>query len=248
VCQLPEQEEEREEDPNSTLPQAKSLWPKNSMLIKQLPLVTSAKLFTSHGRRCTGISTLVEGIRQNRSICLAPAYRGRQRTCVQLQQQDAVALVARVMREYERVHGRKPSRVILHKTSAYWPEELTGFKEALAQVADFDLIAVMQRAMRLFREGEYPPVRGTHACVADSLHILYTMGYIPFLRGYPRGYVPDPLTIVDHHGQASPERMCRELMALTKMNWNCADFATTAPITLRFARQVGEIMAEIPCI
>jgi hypothetical protein len=167
-------------------------------------------------------------------------------TSPHLQQQDAVALVARVLREYERVHGRKPSRVIIHKTSAYWPEELTGFKEALAQVADFDLIAVTQRATRLFREGEYPPVRGTHACIADSLHILYTMGYIPFLRGYPRGYVPDPLALVDHHGQASPERMCRELMALTKMNWNCADFATAAPITLRFARQVGEIMAEIP--
>ncbi len=77
------------------------------------------------------------------------------------------------------------------------------------------------------------------------MHVLYTMGYIPALRGYPRGYVPDPLAVTEHHGQASMERICTELMALSKMNWNCADFGATEPVTLRFSRQVGEIMSEI---
>lgn len=163
-----------------------------------------------------------------------------------LTREDAAKLAKKVIAEYERHHQRKPSRVIVHKTSSYWADELAGFKEGLAEVADYDLVALSQKATRLFREGDYPPVRGTHACIASKLHILYTMGYIPFLRGYPRGYVPDPLAVVDHHGHAAPDRICRELMALTKMNWNCADFATGMPITLRFARQVGEIMSELP--
>jgi hypothetical protein len=163
-----------------------------------------------------------------------------------LTREDAAKLARKVVAEYERHHQRRPSRVIVHKTSSYWEDELAGFKEGLADVADFDLVSLSQKATRLFREGDYPPVRGTHACIANKLHILYTMGYIPFLRGYPRGYVPDPIAVTDHHGQASPSRVCSELMALTKMNWNCADFATGMPITLRFARQVGEIMAELP--
>jgi hypothetical protein len=162
-----------------------------------------------------------------------------------LTREDAAKLARKVVAGYELYHQRKPSRVIVHKTSSYWPDELAGFKEGLADVADFDLVSLSQRATRLFREGDYPPLRGTHACIANDLHILYTMGYIPFLRGYPRGYVPDPIAVTDHHGQSSPGRICRELMALTKMNWNCADFATGMPITLRFARQVGEIMSEL---
>jgi hypothetical protein len=162
-----------------------------------------------------------------------------------LSAEHAEKLAQKVVKLYEAEHNRRPSRVVFHKSSDYWPEELAGFKRGLADVADYDLVSLSQRATRLFREGDYPPVRGTHACIAGKMHILYTMGYIPFLRGYPRGYVPDPICVTDHHGQSSPERICRELMALSKMNWNCADFATSQPITLRFSRQVGDIMSEL---
>jgi hypothetical protein len=40
--------------------------------------------------------------------------------------------------------------------------------------------------------------------------------------------------------------MLTEVMALTKMNWNTADFAGAEPMTLAFARRVGEILAEFP--
>jgi hypothetical protein len=37
----------------------------------------------------------------------------------------------------------------------------------------------------------------------------------------------------------------KEILALTKMNWNSADGMGRHPITLSFARQVGAIMTEI---
>jgi len=33
---------------------------------------------------------------------------------------------------------------------------------------------------------------------------------------------------------------------LTKMNWNSAEYAESAPITLRFSHLVGAILREVP--
>ena len=38
----------------------------------------------------------------------------------------------------------------------------------------------------------------------------------------------------------------KEIMVLTKMNYNNADIADGEPITLKFVRKVGEILSYIP--
>ena len=38
----------------------------------------------------------------------------------------------------------------------------------------------------------------------------------------------------------------REVLSLTKMNWNSASIGGRDPITLRMAYEVGPIMAELP--
>ncbi len=45
---------------------------------------------------------------------------------------------------------------------------------------------------------------------------------------------------------SSIKDILRELMVLTKMNWNSANFGGLFPITLRFSSLVGEIMKEFP--
>lgn len=37
----------------------------------------------------------------------------------------------------------------------------------------------------------------------------------------------------------------REIMILTKMNWNSANYAGLMPIPLRFSRLVGDILKEV---
>ena len=119
-------------------------------------------------------------------------------------------------------------------------------RAGLAGVHEYDLIALYQTGVRFFREGQYPPLRGTLCSFSNQAHFLYTLGYIPFLETYPRGHVPEPLEIVQLIGGSSTRRICQEVLALTKMNWNSAEYAGGMPITLRFARRVGEIMSEIP--
>jgi hypothetical protein len=100
--------------------------------------------------------------------------------------------------------------------------------------------------VELFREGMYPPLRGTYFRIGDDHHYLYTMGFIPYLATYPGSYVPDPWHIVEHHGGSSKKDLFREVLELTKMNVNNCSFADGTPITLSFAEKVGEIMKHVP--
>jgi argonaute-like protein implicated in RNA metabolism and viral defense len=58
--------------------------------------------------------------------------------------------------------------------------------------------------------------------------------------------IPSPLEIVEHHGDSSAASVCDEILALTKVNWNSCSFGSSMPITIRFAKNVGRILAELP--
>lgn len=145
-------------------------------------------------------------------------------------------LIAMVLRRYEAEMRQKPTRVVIHKSSRFWPDERKGLEAALKSVRQFDLLAVNPTSeVRLLRAGQYPPLRGTSFQVGN-VHFLYTTGFIPALNAYPHGHVPSPLQVADHFGDSSIETLLQEILTLTKMNWNSAAFAGLMPITLRFSR------------
>jgi len=163
-----------------------------------------------------------------------------------LDEEKARNLVELVLKRYEDEMKQKPIRVVIHKTSKFWPEEGAGFQKALKDVRQFDLVAVRPtNEVRLLRAGKYPPLRGTRFSVG-GMQFLYTTGFIPALKAYPHGHVPSPLQIEHHMGDSTIETILKEILVLTKMNWNSASFASLLPITLKFAMRVGEIMREIP--
>lgn len=158
----------------------------------------------------------------------------------------AEQLVREVLERYEIECKHSPRRVVIHKSSRYTPDERDGFKEALKNISEIDLVTVEASGnFRLLREGEYPPLRGALMEIGDN-HFLYATGYISELKKYPHGHVPAPLRIVDHHGDTAKAQLLNELLTLTKMNWNTANVDGAFPITLRFARLVGSILREIP--
>jgi hypothetical protein len=142
--------------------------------------------------------------------------------------------------------GISPHRVVVHKTSRYWPEELRGFAAAISNVPRHDFLSLERLGHRFMRMGRAPAVRGSVISLTDTHHVLYTVGYAPALRVYPGMRVPLPLEIVEHHGDSSAQTVCSEIVALTKVNWNSCSFACTEPITLQFSRTVGRILRELP--
>jgi hypothetical protein len=138
-----------------------------------------------------------------------------------------------------------PKRIVLHKSSRFWKDELDGFTDACREIPQRDFLAFGFLGTQFYRPGQYPPVRGTFIKFTDTEFALYTSGYIPFLRTYPGPRVPRPLEIIEHYGDSPWSLVLREILALTKMNWNTADFACSEPITLAFAQRVGHILAEL---
>jgi len=104
----------------------------------------------------------------------------------------------------------------------------------------------MTRNIKVFRHGQKAPLRGTMMELGPGNFVLYTKGYVPFLGCYPGPRVPDPLEVVEHIGDTTAEALAREILALSKLNYNSADYGARSPITLRFADRVGEILSELP--
>jgi len=73
---------------------------------------------------------------------------------------------------------------------------------------------------------------------------LFTSGYVSWWGEYPGPHIPAPLEIGSCGGADIRER-ARELLALTKMNWNSSEGIGRYPITISFARKVGMLMTEL---
>lgn len=163
-----------------------------------------------------------------------------------LSEHMAEELVTMVLDRYEQERGQRPQRVVVHKSSRFDPEERFGFEDALRGIGRYDLVSLCPTSdLRLLRSGQYPPLRGTAFHIGDNSY-CYTSGYLSYLERYPHGHVPSPLQIADHVGDTPRTQLLREIMILTKMNWNSANMGGLMPITLRFSRLVGDILREVP--
>jgi hypothetical protein len=178
----------------------------------------------------------------------APAKVSRHDRQPHLARGDAEALLTDALGRYRGEHRTLPARVVLHKTSSYTPDEMTGFRAA-ADAAGVDILELhwlpASDPVRLFRSAEHPPLRGTMLSLDDHRHVLYTRGSVPFYGTYPGMYIPSPLPFRLVATESSPEYLADELLALTKMNWNQTQLDGRQPITIRTADRVGEILRHL---
>ncbi|HZS48850.1 MAG TPA: hypothetical protein VFC63_27505 [Blastocatellia bacterium] len=158
---------------------------------------------------------------------------------------QAASLTEDVLRNYSDRAGGLPSRIVIHKTSRYQPDEQKGFRDtALSSVGACDLAWLNPTGFRLLRRGMKEPARGTLCTIADDNHYLFTTGYVEWWGEYPGPHIPSPVQVGSPFKTDIEERS-REILALTKMNWNSADGLGRNPITISFARRVGMIMTEL---
>jgi len=134
---------------------------------------------------------------------------------------------------------------VIHKSSFFSEEEIEGFSEAIGDIP-VDYVAIRQWSrFRFLRSGKYPVLRGTLISLTPNEHLLFSHGYSPRLRSYPGHRVPDPL-LIQHHGDTEMQIVCKEILGLTKLDWNTISFNKKMPITLAFSKKVGLVLAEFP--
>lgn len=165
-----------------------------------------------------------------------------------LSHDDAKALLKNAIQIYRREHRTSPARLVVHKTSKLTGGEQQGF-EAAATEHEIDIIELlsMRRSLtRLFRVGTYPPLRGTFLNLQPSTGVLYLRGSVQFFETYPGMYVPRPLEFFVTRSETPIEQLAKEMLSLSKLNWNNTQFDGGEPITLRAARRVGDILKCVP--
>ena len=71
---------------------------------------------------------------------------------------------------------------------------------------------------------------------------LFTRGFIPRLNTSSSLEIPNPLHIKITRGTANIETVMRDILALTKLNYNSCIFGDGLPVTLRFSDSIGNIL------
>lgn len=144
--------------------------------------------------------------------------------------------------------GKTPKEIFIHGKTYFNDEEWGGFQEA-ANEGDTKVYGIRIQSfsdMRLYRKGSYPILRGSSLIKNDNFSFLWTKGFIPRLKTYPGFDVPVPLEIKIDRGNTDIIQVTKDVLSLTKLNYNSCIHSDGLPVTLRFANEVGEILTAGP--
>ncbi len=176
------------------------------------------------------------------------------------------AVMARSLDLYLRRHaGAVPRRVVIHKNSEFKREEIEGCFDALARIDEVELIQVQDtgwRATRILgprRHGDkgkadnYPLRRGSLLTIGADAALIWTQGSAPSVTGGQAWYqegkgIPRPLLLRRFAGRSDARTLGREVLALSKMNWNNDQLYDTYPATLGFAHDLAEVVKRMPTL
>ena len=152
-----------------------------------------------------------------------------------------------VLTTYSSMHGGPPRELFIHGQTFFNDEEWKAFVEASPKETNVVGVRIRTTAgeTKLFRDGDYPVLRGTALLLDEQTAYLWTTGYVPQLDTYIGPETPNPLHItVMRSKSAKPNirTVLADIMGLTKINYNSCNFNDGLPVTVRFARMVGDVL------
>jgi len=142
-------------------------------------------------------------------------------------------------------HGVFPSEVFIHARTSFDDEEWNAFLSAADGRSSLVGVRIREnRVLKLYRDFNYAVPRGTTLIYSNTKAYLWSKGYIPRLQTQLGLETPNPLEIEVTRGAPDIETVCKDILALTKLNYNSCLFGDGLPVTLRFADQIGEVLTS----
>lgn len=71
---------------------------------------------------------------------------------------------------------------------------------------------------------------------------LWTKGFIPRFKSQIGLEVPSPLDVYITRGSGDITTVCKDILGLSKLNYNTCIYGDGVPVTLKFADSIGEIL------
>jgi len=160
---------------------------------------------------------------------------------------EAKRLIAKVLETFKVKHGEPPKEFFIHGRTTFNDDEWNAFKEAAPQGTNVVGVRIKEThgESKLFRDGDYPVMRGTAIILDDRNALLWTNGFVPRLDTYIGPETPNPLsiTVLRSTGDLPDIRtVLADIMGLTKINYNACNYNDGLPVTIRFANKVGDVL------
>ncbi|MBY8963546.1 hypothetical protein KJK34_12355 [Flavobacterium sp. D11R37] len=161
----------------------------------------------------------------------------------------AFDLLDKALKSFQKSNNKElPKEVFIHGRTKFDDEEWSGFCDAVSEY-DISLTGVTikdEKTFKLYRDKDFPILRGSYYIKDKNNAFLWTKGFIPRLQ-QPLGMeTPNPLTIslIRNNGRVPIDTVCRDILALTKLNYNSCRFCDGLPVTLKFANVIGDILTS----
>ena len=163
-----------------------------------------------------------------------------------LSREAAKTLLEGVLRTYKEQEGRPLREVFLHSRSGFCDEELAGYRDACGVGVKLVGIRVGQTRydIQMFRNGKWCVQRGTIWIQDEQTAYLWASGFKPELLTYDGWEIPVPIQIKIQYGDADILQVSRDILALTKLNYNACKVGDSLPVTVLFSDRVGEILTS----
>lgn len=164
-----------------------------------------------------------------------------------LDRKSARKLLKGVLETYRELEGKPLKEIFIHSRSGVDTDEFQGYKEASGQGAS--VIGVRVRPdfdVKIFREGSRVVLRGSFWQLDQRRGYLWAAGFKPHLGTYDGWEIPNPLRVEVQQGDADISLVVKDILALTKLNYNACKLGDSEPVTVRFSDAVGEILVSNP--
>ena len=156
-------------------------------------------------------------------------------------------LLKKVLETFADRHGELPRELFIHGRTLFNDAEWAAFTRACP--ANTNLVGVRIRPtfgdVKLYRDGDYPVLRGTAMLLDEKNAYLWTTGFVPRLATYMGPETPNPVhvTILRSSGPAPPiMQVLQDILGLTKINYNACNLGDGLPVTVAFADKVGDVL------
>ena len=177
-----------------------------------------------------------------------------------LSRTDMYRLMSRTLGIYQRQRGKPPTRLVVHKTTPFQRDEIDGVNDAVSSIEDVELLTITEKtswqgvridAPRRTEESRgnaasYPIRRGTLMPLGIYEYLLWSSGVVGGIGDgefFKEGKgIPKPLKVTRYQGRGSFFEGAREILGLTKMNWNNDSIYDRIPVSLSYASVLADVV------
>jgi hypothetical protein len=163
-----------------------------------------------------------------------------------LDEKSAKALLSQAIKAYYDRNNVYPKEMFIHSKTRFDDLEWNAFQSVTPAGTNLVGVTINRREpLKLYRaDSKYPILRGMAYIINNYKAYLWTIGYVPHIQTALSGESPNPLFIDINKGDAPIERVLKDILALTKLNYNACIYGDGIPVTLRFADNIGEILTS----